>query len=301
MDLGSHTFHLLSTDVVDGVLVPIDEAKVAVRMGERAFADGAISPSAWSRGLDAIEELLAPLAGRTPITVATSVFREASNAAAFLHDVRCRFGLDVRMLSGQEEAELTFRAVCAEMIDPEARIAVFDLGGGSLECILGERGRVELAASFPLGALRLATQVGSVDVASRVERQVMHHAGAMLDEIRDREPEVVVLTSGTARALVRVARVLGRSEPVVGCLSAPSLAALASRLATMSPSETARVGVPPARCDTMGSGATVLSTIVQRLGVPFVRVAQGALREGLALTVWEQHARAARGALLCAG
>ncbi len=294
MDLGSHTFHLLSADVRNGAVFPLSNTKVAVRIGERAFAEGSISKSASERGMDAIDQLLAPLGGKKPLTVATGVFREASNADGFLEAVRRRFKLDVRVISGEEEAALTYRAVCAEALDPAAKIAVFDLGGGSLECIFGEQGRVELATSFPLGALRLSKQLASPDLARRVEHLVTRHAAALLDQIRAREPEVVVLTSGTARALLRVARTLGRSEPVVDCLSAPTVLALASRLASMSPYETACLGVPASRCDTIGVGAVVFATLVQRLGVPFIRVAQGALREGLALHTTEQHeARAA--------
>ncbi len=294
MDLGSNTFHLLSADVRNGVIYPLVDAKVAVRIGEGAFADGAISRSAFDRGIDAIEELLAPLGGTKPLTVATGVFREAANAGEFLDEVRRRFDLEVRIISWQEEAELTYRAVCAEALDPDARIAAFDLGGGSLECIIGQHGRVELAQSFPLGALRLARQLEGADMVGRVEQIVTLHAGAMLEQIRAREPEAVVFTSGTARTLLRIARAIGCSEPVVGCLSTSMFVTLALRMATMSPCEAASAGVPASRCDTIGAGAAVFAAIVQRLRVPFVHITQGALREGLALHATERYDLARR-------
>lgn len=291
MDLGSNTFHVLSADVRNGTVVPLADAKVAVRMGERAFLDGKFSNDAFERGLAAIEQLLEPLDGRRPITVATGVFREASNANVFLAEVRRRFDLDVRVISGYEEAELTYRAVCAEVVDPEVRIAVFDLGGGSLECIFGEAGRVELARSLPLGALRLAARLEAGDLCGPVRALVMANASRVLDEIRRREPEVVVLSSGTARTLLRVAQAMGRTEPVVNCLGAPTVAALATRLTRATDIDLASLGVPASRFDTIGVGALVFSTIVRELRVPYVRVAKGALREGLALRASEPASR----------
>ena len=293
LDLGSHSFHLLSAEVRDGALKPLADAKVAVRIGERAFTEGWIPQSAVARGLQAIEELIAPLGGRVPLAVATAVFREARNAGAFLGEVQRRCGIDVRILSGREEAELTYRAACAEVLDPDARLAVFDLGGGSLECMLGEHRRVEIAGSYPLGALRLAMHVGRADLVAGVERLVAAHAGATLEAIRRRDPELVVFTSGTARTLLRVARTLGHAELVRGCISSAALSSLAGRLSTMTVAELSAIGVPAARYDTIAAGALVFSAITRHLDVPFVRIAQGALREGLVLQVAERHERAA--------
>ena len=170
---------------------------------------------------------------------------------------------------------------------------MFDLGGGSLECILGEHRRVELARSYPLGALRLAMQVERADLVAGVERRVAAHAGATLDAIRRREPELVVFTSGTARTLLRVARTLGHAELVRGCINTAALDALAGRLAMMSVAELSAIGVPAPRHDTIGAGALVFAAIARHLDVPFVRIAQGGLREGLALQVAEQHERVA--------
>lgn len=294
LDLGSHTFHLLSAEVRDGTVKPLADAKIAVRIGERAFGEGWIPKAAFDRGLDAVKELLGSVGGRQPIAVATGVFREARNAPAFLAEVRRRHRLDVRLISGIEEAQLTFRAVCAEVAEPDATTAVFDLGGGSLECILGRDRGVEIAESVPLGALRLTMQVPRDRLAPEIDRLVTLHAGTVLDAIRARDPEHVVFTSGTARTLLRVARALGRSEPVLGCLSRATLEYLAAKLPLLSFSETAATGVPSSRCDTIAAGAVVLASIARRFDVPFLRVTNGALREGLALHTCAQLQQPAR-------
>ena len=276
LDLGSNTFHLLEAEVVAGAVVPVADRKLAVRLGDETFAQGEIPVEAWDRGLAAIEALIAPLGWRKPVAVATGVFREAGNGEAFLAEVRRRFGFDVRLLSGEEEARLVYDGVRAEALDPSARLAVFDLGGGSLECVVGERGRIEHASSLPLGVLRVR---GATDLRARV-REV---AGDVLDAIRASEPDEVVLAAGTARALLKLAKRLQRRDAVLGCIGSGTLRAMAELLRGCTPEELDGLGIPAARHDTIAPGALVLSAVVDRLDVPLVRVAQGALREGVVL------------------
>ncbi len=285
LDLGSNTFHVLTADVVGHALMPLFDASVPARLGESAFADGVISPAAFARGLEAIETLLARIDGRKPVTVATGVFREVSNAADFLDEVKRRFDLHVTVISGVEEARLTFRAVRAESADPDGRLAVFDLGGGSLECMLGERGVLSSASSLPLGALRLGRAFPGPDQAARVRAAVIATAHESLLAIAAREPSEVVLSSGTARALLAVARRQGHAEQARGWLPSRIVAELARTLAIATPAELAALGVGPARLDTIAAGAAVFATILEVIDVPCIRIASAALREGLALDV----------------
>jgi exopolyphosphatase/guanosine-5'-triphosphate,3'-diphosphate pyrophosphatase len=286
LDLGSNTFHLLEAEVVAGAVLPVADRKATVRLGDEAFAIGAIPSEAWDRGLAAIETLVAPLTWRRPVAVATGVFREAANGEAFLAEVRRRFGFDVRLLSGDEEARLVYDGVRSEVVDPAARLAVFDLGGGSLECVVGERGRIELTHSLPLGVLRMQREA---DIRMRVHEL----AGDVLDAIRSSEPDEVILAAGTARALLKLARRLDRRDAVLGCIGRGTLRALTELLRGCTPSELGQLGISVSRHDTIAPGALVLSTIVERLGVPIVRVAQGALREGLVLHEAARRARQA--------
>jgi exopolyphosphatase/guanosine-5'-triphosphate,3'-diphosphate pyrophosphatase len=276
LDLGSNTFHLLEAEVVAGAVVPVSDRKLAVRLGDEAFALGEIPAEAWERGLSAIEALIAPLTWRRPAAVATGVFREAKNGEAFLAEVRRRFGIDVRLLTGAEEARLVYDGVRSEVVEPGARLAVFDLGGGSLECVVGEHGRIELAHSLPLGVLRMQKEA---DVRACVHEL----AGEVLDAVKLSEPDEVILAAGTARALLKLARRLDRRDAVLGCIGRGTLRALTELVSACTSSELGQLGVPLARHDTIAPGAVVLSTIVERLSVPIVRVAQSALREGVVL------------------
>ena len=277
LDLGSNTFHLLAANVVGGTVTRVDDASIAVRLGERAFAKGRITEKAWARGIDAIDKLL-DRCQTMPITVATGVFREAANATQFVDEVRGRFGLHIAILPGNEEARLSYRGVLADALDPDARIAVFDLGGGSLECSTGVGGRVELADSLPIGVLRFARLT-----AGEVRARVREIAAPIVTAIRASSPDEVILSSGTARALGRVTRELGIREPVIGCLSAGTVKRLASQLPAMETRDICSLGISASRSDVIGTGAIVLAAIVEMIGVPFVRIATGALREGVAL------------------
>jgi exopolyphosphatase/guanosine-5'-triphosphate,3'-diphosphate pyrophosphatase len=277
LDLGSNTFHLLAATVSNGRVEPIEDSSIAVRIGDGAFAEGRITDTAFARGLHAIDHLIGMAVG-LPVTVATGVFREVANASAFFDEARRRFGLEITLLSGEDEARLTYHGVLTEALDPDGRIAMFDLGGGSLECLIGERGEVQLADSLPLGALRLA-RCTSAEVRARVSVV----AGPALRAIRDRDPDEVLLSSGTARAVLRLARHLGHRELVTRCLSAAALREIAALLGRLSPSEIAELGVAASRCDTIAAGAMVLATVADTVGVPLVRIAATALREGVAL------------------
>ena len=278
LDLGSNTFHLLQAEVAGTHVEAVSDRKLWVRLGEEAFELGRIPDAACERALDAIAALLAPLGGGRPVAVATGVFREAANADALLAEIRLRFGLDVRVLDGREEAALVYDGVRGEALDPASRLAVFDLGGGSLECAVGERGRLEVMESLPLGALRLAGLS-----TGEVRSLVVGIAGPVVAAIAASKPDEVILAAGTARALYKLAKRLRRTSSVAGCMSRSTVRVLAELLHGLTPTELAQLGITSARHDTIAIGARVLATVVELLDVPVVRVANGALREGVVL------------------
>lgn len=278
LDLGSNTFHLLQAEVAGTHIETVCDRKLWVRLGEDAFVLGRIPEAACERALEAIGALIAPLGGVRPVAVATGVFREADNAGELVAAIRQRFGLDVRVLDGREEAAFVYDGVRGEALDPAARLAVFDLGGGSLDCVVGERGRLEVLESLPLGVLRLA---GSS--TAEIRARVVGTAGPVIDAITASKPDEVVLAAGTARALYKLAKQLRRTSAVAGCISRSTIRVLAELLHGLTPVELGQLGITSARHDTIAIGARVLATVVELLDVPLVRVANSALREGVAL------------------
>ncbi|HEY5922983.1 MAG TPA: hypothetical protein VIV11_14990 [Kofleriaceae bacterium] len=283
IDLGSNTFHAVVAKVDAGEVksILLDD-KIAVRLGEHAFARRRICDDAYARGFTALGELIERVRAKdcdSIAIVATGVFREASNGRRFLAEARGTYDVDIELLDGHEEARLTWLGVASELALEGRRLAVVDLGGGSLECALGTK-FVESAHSLPLGMLRLRGLLVH-DTRAIVKNAARHVIG----ELVAFAPETLALSSGTARVLLRLARSIGRIPAVARHMPARTLTELATMLTTLCTSALAELGVPQERRDTIATGALVLDTIVQAVGVRQVYIARAALREGLLASV----------------
>src|SRR5262245_139619 len=158
LDLGSNSFHLaVFTSSDRAVLAPRRELRNAVQLGA-SLRDGHIDAAGFARGLTAIEALLRELSALHPgcsvVAVATSAVRDAVNGRAFCQEIERRHGIVVDILSGREEARMAFLGARL-FAGPVGRLAVVDLGGGSLELASGPGADPDLADSIPLGVLRL--------------------------------------------------------------------------------------------------------------------------------------------------
>jgi exopolyphosphatase/guanosine-5'-triphosphate,3'-diphosphate pyrophosphatase len=283
IDLGSNTFHALVAKIEDGAVksILLDD-KIAVRLGEHAFARRRICDDAYARGFAALGELIERVHSKdcdSLAIVATGVFREASNGRRFLAEARGTYDVDIELLDGRDEARLTWLGVATELGLQDRRLAVLDLGGGSLECATGTR-FVENAHSLPLGMLRLRNHQPQ-DARAIVESTARH----VIAELSAFAPEVLALSSGTARVLLRLARSIGRIPAVARYVPTRTLGELATMLTSLCSSALDELDVPEDRRDTIAAGAIVLDTIVQAVGVRQVYVARAALREGLLASV----------------
>jgi exopolyphosphatase/guanosine-5'-triphosphate,3'-diphosphate pyrophosphatase len=322
LDLGSNSFHALIADVDrEGGMEVVDRAKRMPRIGEDIFRTGAISAGARRRALRALSDLV-PVIDRTRPdvvrAVATAAVREARNGREFVREIRARFGIDVSVISGDEEARLSYAGARGRLGAALGHATLFDLGGGSLEAIVGDGERILRTASAPLGVLRALVERPLSDPADPRELRALrewacgtvaaflqplatlaHSARVRLPEkttVADRafgaerlggDLGEVILCAGTARAACSVARALGyipAEGPLCDRISRDTLAALIDRLAALPLA--ARRGVPgldPNRADLIVPGAIMLDAILAAVGVAEARVCRAALREGLIL------------------
>ena len=132
LDLGSNSFHVLIADVDrDGTIEVIDRVKRMPRIGDAIFRSGQLSDAARKRALRALGDLTEMIDQHEPeavLAVATSAVREARNGAAFVAEVEARFGFPVRVISGDEEARLSYRGARARLGGEIGRTTLFDLG-----------------------------------------------------------------------------------------------------------------------------------------------------------------------------
>jgi exopolyphosphatase / guanosine-5'-triphosphate,3'-diphosphate pyrophosphatase len=300
LDLGSNSFHALIADVDSaGELTIVDRAKQMPKIGAAIFRSGSLSGTALESALTSVEKLLPVIERNEPETVlavATSAIRSARNGQAFVSKVRSRFGIDLGIISGDEEARLVYTGALSQLGGHVGRATVFDLGGGSLEVVVGNGGRVLHTASAPIGVLRALVERPPSDAFSpgdlrMLERWASTRVAALLQPLRRRALGEVVLCAGTARALRSVGRAL-HMMPASGessnYLPRDTLRLLIRELAALPLA--ARRGLPgmnPERADQIVHGAVILASVLDTVGVTRARVCRTALREGLIL----EHAR----------
>jgi len=300
LDLGSNSFHALVADVQPGGrLAVVERAKRMPKIGKTVFQTGRLSSATLKSALRAVGELVPVIERNQPdavLAVATSAVRDAANGQAFVAEVRARFGVGVQVISGDEEARLAYAGARARLGSSLGRATLFDLGGGSLEVVVGDRGRILRTASAPLGVLRALAERPLSDPPSprevrALERWAQRRVAALLRPFREHELGEIVLCAGTARALRSVARARGLMPALgEGCerLSGDTLRLLIDQLAALPLAARRDVpGLDPERAELIVHGAVILAAVLATVGVPRARVCRAALREGLIL----EHAR----------
>ena len=275
IDIGSNSIKLLvAVRGPDGGLSALQHRTLDVRISAGLGRTApALSESGMERGLAAVQTLLADAAAFAPartVLVATSAVRDAGNGALFCARLRAATGQTVRILSGDEEARLIGRGLnCDPALRALADFYVFDLGGGSLECLAFSGRAIAQAASLPLGCVRLMeTFVADPDgpfVAAAATAIAAHVAAVVGTAGFSFSLPAGVPAIGTGGTLTTVRMVLaaraGRSlEQTDPRLALGELRGLLAGLGARSLAERRRVpGLPPARADVF---PTALATVI---------------------------------------
>jgi len=296
IDVGSNTVHLLVVDAYVGAHpLPTSSHKIDLRLSEHVNEDGSIADSgadalvAFTRECltfaedQGVEDLLA---------FATSAIREASNGEAVLARVREKTGVELQVLSGQDESKLTFLAVRRWFGWSSGRLLVVDIGGGSLELAAGIDEVPDVALSLPLGAGRLtrAALGGNPPKPGQVKavrKQVRADIARVLRELNKAGvPDRFVGTSKTLRSLARVAGAARSADGpyAVRVLERKSVTELVGRLAQMTTAERSQLsGVSAGRAPQLLAGAIVAEAAMDLLGIDRLDICPWALREGVIL------------------
>lgn len=296
LDLGSNTVHLLLVDAHHGAApVPASKLKMPLRLSEHLGDDGAVDDAAVQKLISFIregQELSEDLGATEVMAFATSALRGATNGEQVLERIRRDTGLDVEVLSGEDEARMTFLAVRRWFGWSSGRILALDIGGGSLELASGTDEEPDVAVSVPLGAGRLTRDLLDGDPPTPESvRRLRKHARATIAEVVGRlrrvgEPRIAVATSKTFKQLARIAGAAPASEGIYvpRVLKASDLHDLVPRLAGMDTAERARIpGVSEGRSAQMVAGAIVAEAAVDLLEIEELVICPWALREGIIL------------------
>jgi exopolyphosphatase / guanosine-5'-triphosphate,3'-diphosphate pyrophosphatase len=287
IDIGTNSIRLLvarpATDRPG--FATLEERTVTARLGHGVERTGRLDPDRLEYAVEAVRQFkeIAESHGAVTILVAaTSAVREAANGQIFSDYIARSTGLDVEIIDGAREAELTYAgATLGHTL--VGTVLVGDLGGGSLELIVAEDGKVLQAQSLKLGSGRLAERHFRSDPPDRTMiAAVEQDALALLDPMAGSIPPIdhMLMVGGTATSLPILAPkpdgnltlTLRRLYGAVALLTSAPAAALA-----------AETGLDPERVRTLPAGAAIIGALLSSFGVGNAEVSYGGLREGLLL------------------
>lgn len=283
LDVGSNTIRLLVARVEAGNVRPVLDDSDFVRLGHGVDHTGELAADRMEAGLAAIRRLTALArenGASTILAFATSAVRDAANGPTFVRRVREETGVDLEIISGDREAELTFRGA-AIGIDLRGGAIVCDLGGGSAELIHADNTGIRWRSSQPLGSGRLTERFVYHDppTGSELERTAEHVVSVLSDLPRARVRSTV-FTGGTA---AHVARLAGSDDPATH-LDLDALERV-RRLLLSRPaqdiSSTYRFQLERARV--LPAGTAALESIAQYYQPDTVVITRNGIREGALL------------------
>jgi exopolyphosphatase / guanosine-5'-triphosphate,3'-diphosphate pyrophosphatase len=305
VDCGTNSVRLLIADVGDELIDDVERRMEIVRLGQGVDRTGRLAPDALERtfkAMRAYRELIDRHGAVATRVVATSATRDAANREEFAAGVREIFGVEPEVVSGGEEAELSFVGATKGLVrlSPETEVPqgplppylVVDIGGGSTEFVVGSE-HAEAALSVDIGCVRLTERhlrdAGDPPSASALEAVVADIERA-LDEVEERVPveraHTLVGLAGSVTTVAGMALGLPAYDPARihhARISARQVHEVTRRLLAMTHGE--RVAVPvmhPGRVDVIGAGALILDRTVRRFALPQVVVSEHDILDGIA-------------------
>jgi exopolyphosphatase/guanosine-5'-triphosphate,3'-diphosphate pyrophosphatase len=303
LDLGTNSFHLLIAEVYpDGHFEALAREKSMIRLGDVVARKGRITSAAADVAIQTVRrfKLLADAAGVTEVhACATSAIRQAANGDSIVDRIEAEAGVAVEVISGRREAELIFGAIRASVLLDPAPALCFDLGGGSLEVMVGDAAGLRWATSENLGVSRLTAEFVHSDPISKEDRRNLEYhlasvLGPVADAVRPFSPRLVVGSSGTLLDLAHM--VAGRREADVPVslnqlsFTREEFLSLHKQIMTAKPSERLRLeGLEARRVDLIPAGSIVLATAMDLFDFDAMTVSEWALREGIVLDVIGRH------------
>lgn len=287
IDIGSNSVRLSIAELRRGRVITLHQDREVTRLGEGVFKDGSLDPRAMARTLKVLRgfhRTVQSYAVERTRVVATSALRDSRNAAVFADWLKSATGWNMEIISGFEEGRLIHLGVLASMRVPPSRLLLMDLGGGSCELTLSERGHVKEIISLPLGAVRLTQEFirhdpPSKDELSRLKHYIAEEAARIPRRIVRAGVTQVIATSGSAAALSSASQALKLSGELV---SEAAITRLLKKLGKMSQRQRAAIkGINSKRSEIIIAGAAVYAYLLSHCGVRNFRYSPLGLRDGL--------------------
>jgi len=302
LDIGTNSFHMVIARARETGFEVIAREKETVRIGRGSGEMKSLDPAAIDRGIASLARmrLIADSHGASITAVATSAVREARNRDEFIRRAKKEAGIDVRVVSGVEEARLIHLGALHGLGEHEATMFLCDIGGGSTEIVVGNDDEEMLARSFKIGAVRLTDRFFSTSTLhpSAVTSCRTFVRAAFMNiqlEVADLGFELAVASSGTAETIARMIHARSpEAEPKTFnrySFRASDVTTIVQLLASHETVEArqAAFGLERNRAEIILAGAVILEAIADVFGIAEFVFSDYALREGLLIDTLRHH------------
>lgn len=294
IDIGTNSIHMVIVEVGEHrIFEIIDREREMVQLGRKGLLRGRLTQESFQRGLATLEgfRALADSHGvEKIICTATSAVRESSNGPEFVRAVKEQTGIEVRVLSGKEEARLITLAV-RDVIDlKNKRALIIDVGGGSVEVIVADARNMYLIASLKAGVIRLTERFIKSDPPEAsdlkdLKKWLRKKLDPLSRRIQDLAPQIAVGTSGTILAMGEIigqSRKSGRGLYDREIINIEEVESANEELQKKSLEERGRIpGLDRKRADQIVAGGVLVELLLERFRVNELMLCDRALREGL--------------------
>jgi exopolyphosphatase/guanosine-5'-triphosphate,3'-diphosphate pyrophosphatase len=304
VDIGSNSVRLSIAELRRGRLIALHQDREVTRLGEAVFRDGDLDPQAMAQTLKVLRRFhraVQSYAVERTRVVGTSALRDSSNARLFAEWLKTVTGWHLEIISGLEEGRLIHLGVVSSLRTPPPKLLLIDLGGGSCELTLSEKGHIKEIVTLPLGAVRLTQEFIHHDPPNQSDLKRLHdfivqEVAHVSRQITRADVSTVIATSGTAAALAGAAQSLRLSQK--GVVSQAVAAKLAGRLAKLTDRQRAAIkGINPKRAQIIVAGAAVYNHVLHACGLKGFRYSPLGLRDGILAQMaaeYDQHTRSHR-------
>ena len=300
IDVGSNSIHMVVAQAdADGGITTLWRLKEPVGLGRLSFPSHRLSAEAMDRAVSVLARFQQSAQQRQAekiVAVATSAVREAYNGGDLIERVRRELGLHIRIVSAREEARLIYLAVRHALKMRGQSHLIVDIGGGSVEFVVGDDKHVHMLESRKLGAARMTAQFVHSDPISQEDlRQLRKHydkeLGPLCQTIRGLRPVKVIGTSGTLENLASLCGSEGDENGHAGqMIERPRLEKLLAQLLESRSKDRARIrGLDDQRKDQIVAGAVLVNELFERLSLRRMEICPYALREGILLDYLSRH------------
>lgn len=292
LDVGSNTVHLQIVDTSPGARPnPTFNYKEELKLTQYISEDNLVSDEGIEKLRSSIKRAIeqsASVQTQELLPFATSALREAINGEEIINSINKDFKIDLQVLSGEEEAKLTFLAARRWFGWSSGRLLVIDIGGGSLEMAVGVDESPEIATSLPLGAARLTKNFLKGDpYTDKSIRALRDHIEDKLEQIlpslvKHQDSDRAIATSKTLRTLARLAGDWfdGNGKNI----KVEAIRKISAKLSEMDETSRAKLpGVSENRASQIVAGAFVAESVMRNLDIKELEICPWALREGVVL------------------